>query len=604
MDEIALHEKELEEGRATFESERAKGQAQLDDAWEQYNSGKKEAEDKLADIKAQIEKGKKTECEWFVQTLDANVYFMELKSYCQVLNKVFWVFTPIYAGIVIVVCFFTMAIIVEEQSKQIGTCKALGMYKSEVRSKYLLFGITAAIVGALIGVAGGFFFEKTIGDSLSTVFVFGEPPHKFDILPLLLVPLGACLATGLAVLWSSQKVLSCSAVGLVSGQEPKKRGRSKASKGKHRSVYMHLIVNNFLMDAGREIVSVVIILVCILLIGLGTSIKLGHYSALNNQVDSIFGYDLNMTLSDTITQEEREKILSEISSYDAIGLCKLGGVIQSDQGQTLSEVFVVEDVDRFRDFYRLMDVKRRDVPLSEDGLMVSIEMADKNGLVDNEDITLITNNLKMAKAVINGHFLLHVGKSSVMSFDYYRKILGAEPVINDYMIKVGDESLDAVVVRLSALPGVSEVTRSDLVLDQKAGMSRLYSIVVIIVIVFSIMLSFMILLNLSNILVAHRMKELLTMRVNGFSNGQVIGYLVREILVTTSLGIILGLIIGIPSTNFIMPRLESSGFMFMRKTYLAAWALAVGCNALFSLIINSVSFRKINKVPLTDITKY
>jgi putative ABC transport system permease protein len=604
MDEIAVHEKELEDGRAEFEAERDKGQAQLDDAWEQYYSGKKEAEEKLADVKAQIEKGKKTDCEWFVQTLDANLYFMELKSYCQVLNRVFLVFTPIYAGIVIVVCFFTMAIIVEEQSKQIGTCKALGMYKSEVRSKYLLFGITAAILGAAIGIGGGFLFEYIIDGSLETVFVFGAPPHKFDLQPLILVPLGACLATGLAVFWSSEKVLSCSAVGLVSGNEPKKSGRTKAAKGKGKSVYAHLIVNNFLMDAGREIVSVVIILVCVFLIGLGTSIKLGHHAALHNQVLGIYKYDLNVTLSDTITDEERENLLSEIGDLDYIGLGKLGGVIQSDTGQTLTEVFVVDDVDRFREFYELMDNVRRDVPLTEDGLMVTIEMEDKNGLVDGEAVTIITNNLKLAGAAIKGHFLLHVGKAAVMSFDYYRKIFNAEPVINDYMIKVGDRNIDELQEKLESMPGVSEITRADLILDQKAGMSRLYTIVVIIVIVFSIMLSFMILLNLSNILVSHRMKELLTMRVNGFSNGQVIGYLVREILVTTSLGIILGLLIGIPSTGFIMPKLESSGFMFLRKPYVSAWILAVGCNALFSIIINTVSFSKIGKVPLTDITKY
>ena len=56
--------------------------------------------------------------------------------------------------------------------------------------------------------------------------------------------------------------------------------------------------------------------------------------------------------------------------------------------------------------------------------------------------------------------------------------------------------------------------------------------------------------------------------------------------------------------HIIMLKLESSGFMFLRRPYVSAWILAVGCNALFSIIINTVSFSKIGKVPLTDITKY
>jgi putative ABC transport system permease protein len=54
----------------------------------------------------------------------------------------------------------------------------------------------------------------------------------------------------------------------------------------------------------------------------------------------------------------------------------------------------------------------------------------------------------------------------------------------------------------------------------------------------------------------------------------------------------------------IMPAVESQGFMYLRKVYVLAWALALFCNALFAVIINALAFRKINKVPLTDITKY
>ncbi len=62
--------------------------------------------------------------------------------------------------------------------------------------------------------------------------------------------------------------------------------------------------------------------------------------------------------------------------------------------------------------------------------------------------------------------------------------------------------------------------------------------------------------------------------VIGFSNAEVIGYLVREVLVTTGLGIMLGLLIGIPATSVIIRSVESDGFMFLGKTYASAWILA------------------------------
>ncbi len=605
MQQLSDAEKELEEGKAQFEEEKAKGEKELDEAEEKYAAGKKEAEETLADVKRQIEDAKAMKCEWFVQTRRANVYFVEYRSYCDTLTSISKVFIPLYAGIIIVVCFFTMAIIVEEQSKQIGTCKAFGMYKHETRRKYLLFGVTAALIGALVGIGGGLAFEKLICGSLSSSFTFGSVPHDAAILPTVLVTGGAALVTAIAVFWSSEKILSCSAVGLLSGNEPVKKGRKMAaSSGGGKSVYLSLIINNFITDIGRETISVFIILVCCVLIGLGTTIKLGHYSALNNQVKNVQLYDISMTMSDKASEEDREMALSALSGYDCIEVMKSGGVIQSEDGQTLTVIYCTDDPERFLQFYCLQDEKGMAKELSSEGMMVSYEMKEKNGLYSGREVTLITGALDMRKLSIGDHFLLHVGKCAIMTSDYYREVFGAEPAKNTWLIKVGDLDVHEVAESLRGIPGVSDLSLSDDLLDQKADMSKLYTAVVYVVIAFSIMLSFMILLNLSNILVSHRMREILTMKVNGFSNGQVIGYLAREILLTTSLGLLLGLAVGIPVTNVVIRSVEADGFMYLRKTYMMAWVLAVSCNALFALLINKVSFSRIGKIPLTDITKY
>ena len=598
-------EKELAEGKAQFEKEKADGEKKLKEAEDEYAAGKSEAEETLADIKRQIEEAKATRCEWFVQTRRANMYYVEYRSYCDTLSNISKVFIPLYSGIVIIVCFFTMAIIVEEQSKQIGTCKAFGMYKHETRRKYLLFGVTASIIGSLMGIGGGFAFEKLICSSLGSSFTFGKVRHDSDILPIVLVTVGAALVTALAVLWSSEKILSCSAVGLLSGNEPIKKGRKMAAaSSKSKSVYLRLIINNFITDIGRETISVFIILVCCILIGLGTTIKFGHFYALKNQVENVQLYDICMTMSDKSTNEDKAMALSAIDGYDYIEVSKMGGIIQSEDGQTLTVIYCTDDPERFKQFYCLQDEKGMAKELPAEGMMVSYEMGEKNKLYTGRKVTLITGNLEMRELSIGDHFLLHVGKCSVMTFDYYKEIFGAEPVRNTWLIKVNDTDAHEAADRLRSLSGVSDLSLSDDILDQKAAMSKLYTAVVYVVIAFSIMLSFMILLNLSNILVSHRMREILTMKVNGFSNGQVIGYLAREILLTTSLGLLLGLAVGIPATNIIMRSVEADGFMFLRKTYIAAWILAVSCNALFALVINKVSFSRINKIPLTDITKY
>ena len=56
----------------------------------------------------------------------------------------------------------------------------------------------------------------------------------------------------------------------------------------------------------------------------------------------------------------------------------------------------------------------------------------------------------------------------------------------------------------------------------------------------------MILTNLANIFVTRKKKELIVMRINGFSIKQTINYLARETVITIIIGLIIGLAIGIP----------------------------------------------------------
>ena len=100
------------------------------------------------------------------------------------------------------------------------------------------------------------------------------------------------------------------------------------------------------------------------------------------------------------------------------------------------------------------------------------------------------------------------------------------------------------------------------------------------------------------------MKELLVMRVNGFSMLQVVGYLAREAVLVTGLGIALGIVAGIPFATFMIKQVEMAEFMFDRGPFPVAWIISGILCALFSLIINTIAFGRIKWIPVTDILKY
>ncbi|MBQ7481523.1 MAG: hypothetical protein IJT80_06545 [Lachnospiraceae bacterium] len=599
-------EDELKKAKDEYAAGKADGKNKLADANRKYEDAKKESGEKLSELKTQLDEVRNSPLNSIVQTRDVNFPYVQTKSFISSLEGFFGAFTPLYASIIAIVCFFTMTIIIEEQKAQIGTCKAFGMYESEIMRKYLVFGVSAALIGALTGIGGAFVIERFLINTMKNNLAFPLDNTGHNIFMIILLPSLEVMITVIAVLWSCHRYIRCSAVGLISGNEPVARYRKKAGRSLSKSIYLNLIINNLFTDIGREIVSVVTIVMCVFLVGFGIDIKLAYEGALARQMHNIWQFDLTLTESGTITDEEKEVIKQELAPYDTLYLPITAGVISEGGSQVLTSMICVDDKDEFGRFYVLKDPKGKEINVFDDGVLVTREMEDKNSLSVGSTVSLVSGELTYSEVSVKGIFMLYAGKTMIMTKDYYMKQLGTAPVYNTYYIKINGTGADAAALRnrLAELPGVSSAELTSNLRDRNLAVVSVYNSVVVIVILFSIMLSFMILLNLSNILVAHRMRELLTMRVNGFYNSQVIGYLAREVILTGLLAIVTALAVGMPVTGIIIKNIETDAFMFVRRPFILAWTASVMINVLFSVIINFIAFRKVNKVPLTDINKY
>ena len=190
------------------------------------------------------------------------------------------------------VVFSTNAIIIDEQKSQIGALKALGMRNREIRNKYLMFGITATVIGAILGTVFGYLLESYVLGSVSEKYVFGKVQPRIAPHIALIVGLATVLVAA-GVIWiSCRNLLKCTAVGLMSGSEPVKHVRKKRSDAGKGSLYSHLIISNVITDIERVVVSIVVIIGSCMLIGIGITMRNAFNNAFSIQQNEILKYDL------------------------------------------------------------------------------------------------------------------------------------------------------------------------------------------------------------------------------------------------------------------------------------------------------------------------
>ena len=128
-------------------------------------------------------------------------------------------------------------------------------------------------------------------------------------------------------------------------------------------------------------------------------------------------------------------------------------------------------------------------------------------------------------------------------------------------------------------------------------------LIVAVIVIFAGALAVVILYNLANININERVRELATIKVLGFFDGEVGAYVYRENTVSTILGIIIGLIVGIFFEHFVIVTAEVDEVMFSRDIPWFCYVMAASAMAVFTIIVNLLLYFKLKKIDMASSMK-
>jgi ABC-type antimicrobial peptide transport system permease subunit len=198
-------------------------------------------------------------------------------------------------------------------------------------------------------------------------------------------------------------------------------------------------------------------------------------------------------------------------------------------------------------------------------------------------------------------YLNYLGRMAVCSEAAYRKIFGKAPVDNCYYVLLDGYDRAAFETMLANTSGGFVAEASNYYMTQLKGTLMLYNIIVVISIGIAVIMSFIILTNLASIFLNRKKKELIVMRINGFSIRETINYLVKETVVTALGGLLLGILIGVIMTPFFIGIIEPPDCTYIRSTHWNAWLIAFIVEGIFTVIINGSVFRRVRTLNFHEI---
>ena len=111
-------------------------------------------------------------------------------------------------------------------------------------------------------------------------------------------------------------------------------------------------------------------------------------------------------------------------------------------------------------------------------------------------------------------------------------------------------------------------------------------------------LAFVVLFNLANININERMRELATLKVLGFYDGELSAYVYRENTVSAVLGIAAGLLLGVFLSRFVITTAEVDAVMFAPDIPLYCFVFAALLTVVFAVFVNLILHFRLKKIDM------
>ncbi len=529
------------------------------------------------------------------------------------------VFPIIFLVTAMIACFVIMMKNVEEERGAIGLLKAFGYSNSSITNKYAIYAVLAWLGGAF---TGGVFGTCVVPDAVYSIFdIVYTVPNVGAVFNLkyIITGLGISLITTLvATFMAVVRELKMYPAALM---RPKMIGYNRRSVLEKLPEFwgslpygMVLLVRTLIRSRKRVIVGSIAIACCTALILSAFGLYNSVADVSNSQYgdDGIFKYDVQFVLNAEQNPTDSailEKVTEDKLVNSAMLISNSAMTVSSVNGDSSAlgvHVVVPGQMENLTDYINL-EIISGSADLKGNGAVLSQKLAELLN-IEIGDIVYFTDADEIVHPVeISGIVKNYIEHYAYVSPEAYSQLFLNEPQykyllcsLKDYMDTDDISNFAAEYLKTDDISGVATAEMmagsADTAIDQVV-------ILVALFVLSACLLAMIVMYTTSNVNISERTHEIANIKVIGFSDGEVLLYVVRENLVSTVIGTVIGLVGGIFLHKVLVNLISVESVLY--GVSISWWSFIVA-----ALIIAAVAILtalpilfKINKVNMAETLK-
>jgi putative ABC transport system permease protein len=525
--------------------------------------------------------------------------FRQLQSMATILPAIF-------IGVAAFLLNIVVTRLISLQREQVAVLKAFGYPDLAIAAHYLKLVLVMALAGALVGIAAGSWMGRGMGTLYLEFYRFPELEH---VLRLRVVVTAAALTTAAALAGVVRAVYRAVRLPPAEAMRPAPPARYR------RTLVERLGVGRWLDQPTRMILRSVErqrLKAAFTVLGIAASaaiLVMGLFwgDAIERMVRVQFGVAQREDLAVTFTGPTSTAALHEIAA--------LPGVLHAEPARTVpvrlraghrSYDTAVEGIPAGAYLRRVIDTRLQPISIPREGIVLTGRLADILGVEvgDELGVEVLEGSRPTRRVRVAALAEQYVGIAAYMDLGSAHRLAGGgDAVTGAYLLVDGrhEEALTAALRRRPRVAGIMAQERAVRAMLETAERSML--VFTSILSLFAGVIAFGVVYNSARIALSERDRELASLRVLGFTRGEISYILLGELALLTAIAIPVGLVLGALLSGLAATALQNDLFQFPlvigRGTLATSAAVVVVAAVASSLIVR----RALDRLDLVGVLK-
>ncbi len=510
------------------------------------------------------------------------------------LRQMALMFSGIFLGVAAFLLNIVISRMISTQREIIAAMKAFGYSNMDVGIHY--FGYVSMIVatGLLIGTGAGIW----LGQRLSSLYMefYRLPYLEFELrLPVLSVAFVITfLAAGLGTLFAVYRAVILPPAQAMHPEPPARFRRSlieKSGLGSYLPHMARMIIRHIGRKPVKSTLSVLgIALACAILV-VGTFFR----DAFDYLIDIEFGLsqreDITVSFSEPVSMH---------AYYD---LMRMDGVLYGEVFRTVPVRLVngqrdyltaITGYQQQRDLHRPLDTEHKPVVITGGGIQLTDYLGELLGVQTGDDLVVevLSGRRPVQTVRVTGLVNQYFGLGAYMDLHTLNRLMFEGDAISGVYLKIDAAYESQIVTALKDMPGVAnfESNRNIVAAFNETSAEMVYIFVGFISLLAGI-ITFGVVYNTARIALSERSRDLASLRVLGFTRGEISYILLGELALLTVLSIPPGMLIGRGLAWFMIQEIPREmirvPLIIDYSTYATAALVVVIASLVSSLVVRS-----------------